>query len=160
MQPDVQIFTFQLPGLEETFALTLPEVLSVVDSPAVTPVPFVPPAVMGVCVWQQRLLCMLELAALVSPAAAPSPVWSGHAVVTQFMLGPNREVVAWPVKPGAVVRTLPAQAPTAPIPEHLNGALVHAALLHDGLDPVYLLRLDNLKTVLTGSAAIQVGTLR
>lgn len=129
----VQLFQFTVPGMPElTLALALPEVLEIASLSQVVPVPFAPPFVLGVHEWRDGIITVIDLAAALQPGTAPpnepGDDLDAHYLVAQVVSDTQRELVAWPVLPGASAISAPSQVPQAEMPAQLPAGGVRASI--------------------------------
>jgi chemotaxis signal transduction protein len=146
-----QLFQFKVPGLPQTtLALGFPEVLEIARLPEPTPVPFASPFILGLSEWRGNIVTALDLSSLLNggtgaASGTPRPAYDPDLrhLVAQVVVDTRREMVAWPVLPGAGSLTVPPRVPHADIPADLRAEMVRTAIsLSD--QTFVLLNLDQL----------------
>lgn len=131
-----QLFQFKVSGLPETtLALGLPEVLEIARLPEPTPVPFASPFILGLSEWRGNIVTALDLSSLLNGGMGATgettrPAYNSDLrhLVAQVVVDTRREMVAWPVLPGAGPLTVPARAPHADTPPDLQAKMVRTAI--------------------------------
>ena len=94
---------FEVPGLEDhQLAVTLPEVLSVGALAEIQPVPFCPPYILGVSLWRDHLVTVIDLAAALTGTNADPYhlIEASRYLIGQTIWGNRRELYAWPIMRG------------------------------------------------------------
>lgn len=142
----VQLFTFSVPGLLNTdLAITQHEVVAISGLPDVTPIPLTPPHVLGISTWQEKVLAVVDLAALLNHheglSSRPQP--SGHYLVCRTVGDNGSELLAWPILSDAHVLAAPGEVSTGDLPEEFNSSAFHAVLDLSG-QQLLLLNLSSL----------------
>jgi chemotaxis signal transduction protein len=146
-----QLFQFKVPGLPDTsLALGLPEVLEITRLPEPTPVPFASPFILGLSEWRGNIVTALDLSSLLNGVTGATNGTTRPAhdpdlrhLVAQFIVDARREVVSWPVLPGAGPLTVPPRVPHMHAPADLRAEMVRTAIsLSD--QTFVLLNLDQL----------------
>lgn len=95
-----KLCVFEAPGLEGTsFALTLPEVLAVGTLADIQPVPFCPACVLGISLWRDQLVTVIDLAAAMLDGKADPDhfITASRYLIGQAIWGDRRELFAWPI---------------------------------------------------------------
>lgn len=143
---DHQMLLFASPGWPDiTLSVSQSEVLEITTLPPVTPLPFSPRHITGVCLYRNQVVTVFDLGRAFFGCDAPHPtetVAMQH-VIAQRVKGTERDLIAWPVLPGASVASAPAQAPAAEFVHHHDPRLVRAIILFREA-PVVLLALEKL----------------
>ena len=136
------LFCFQAPGLPDVnLAITSLELLAVTTLPTPTPVPFAPPHVMGICLWRERVITLVDLAAALGGGSQESAPL--RYVVAQAA-GPSRlDIIAWPLAGGGSYLDVPARCPRVTAPPHLRTDLLLDTIAA-GEETICLLRLERL----------------
>lgn len=143
-----QLLTFTVPGLPDLpLAVSLPEVLENTDFTAFTPIPFTPPAVLGLSEWRGSVVTVFDLARLLCGESTTSSIGQWRSLVVQVILNLQLDRIAWPILPGARLHLAPVQPPHADPPRFLNPALIRASFVMDN-HSFLLLNLDNLEACL------------
>jgi chemotaxis signal transduction protein len=136
MLPDIeragaQLFQFTVPGLPEpTLAVALQEVLGVAALSKVTPIPFAPPFVLGLSEWWGGVITVVDMATVLcgNEPSRPEPATDLHYLIAQVVVDAQRDVVAWPILPGAGALAAPTQAPRADVPPYLSPTMIYVAV--------------------------------
>lgn len=148
----LQLLTFAVPGLPDlSLAVSLSEVFESTRFTTFTPLPFTPPAILGLCEWHDHIITVIDLACLLSGDSTPLELASWRGLVAQVILN-NRQLdhIAWPILPGARLHPAPLQALRMDLPGFLNPGFIRASIQLDN-QAVILLNLDNLAGYLTAS---------
>lgn len=98
-----KLCVFEVPGLtDHALALTLPEVLAVGALAEIQPVPFCPVYVLGLSLWRDQLVTVIDLcAALTNSKADPHHlIIASRYLIGQAIWGDRRELFAWPIMRG------------------------------------------------------------
>ena len=98
-----KLCVFEVPGLKDHgFALTLPEVLAVGALAEIQPVPFCPPYVLGLSLWRDQLVTVIDLAAAMTDTKADPHhvIVASRYLIGQAIWGDRRELFAWSILRG------------------------------------------------------------
>ena len=98
-----KLCVFEVPGLaDHELALTLPEVLAVGALAEIQPVPFCPEFVLGLSLWRDQLVTVIDLAAALTGAKADPHhvIVASRYLIGQAIWGDRRDLFAWPIMKG------------------------------------------------------------
>jgi chemotaxis signal transduction protein len=107
-----QLCVFRVPRLTDyVFGLTLSEVLAVSVIPEPLPVPFSPSFVLGLSVWRDQLITVVDLAAaMLGKQVGEFSEYSKYRfVIGQTIWGKRPEVFAWPILEGTETYSISLQ---------------------------------------------------
>lgn len=137
----IGLLKFSVPGLQDlALSVTLQEVLEIAGISYLTPIPLTPPSLLGAGEWRGGIITVVDLPGILVGSVPPrlsAPI-NMNCLVAQVVIGTQRDVIAWPILPDAVVLNVPAQATRADLPPALLPQGVYAALSLEGQTCVLL----------------------
>ncbi|NDJ75880.1 MAG: hypothetical protein GYB65_06450 [Chloroflexi bacterium] len=154
----LQLFQFAVPGMPYiALALPLPQVLEVGQLPPPTALPFTPCFVQGVSRWRDRLITVIDLAALLrgQPSTMDSarhlaPRDSGHRhVIVQAVVERHIELLTWPILFGAKTLAVPPELEQASPLDDVASWLVFSTVVVEG-QPLTVLNVDPVVEAFSG----------
>jgi chemotaxis signal transduction protein len=147
----IRLLQFKVPGLPDlALAVTLQEVLEVIEPGPVVGLPFAPPFVTGLSRWRNRVVTVIDMADILSKDAHRRPFreTGAHYLVAQVTVDDQLDAIAWPIISGASMLNAPSLAPQVNLSTSLLPQAIYATFSASDV-PFALLNLAGISKYIT-----------
>ncbi len=136
-----RLFRFNVPGVEVVLAIPIEQLIGVARLPFLTPVPGMPPAILGLSRWQSTPVVVLDLRRFIDETAldGEQDFLAMHHVIIKVAIQNQINLVGCPILASSQMISVPLQLPRAELPPGLNSMIIHQAV---SIDDVCVLLLN------------------
>jgi chemotaxis signal transduction protein len=93
-------FSFRVSNLpDSTLAVLVSEVEMITDAVQIIPIPLAPPTVYGVCYWENHVITMVDLAAVLCGSASLTPLqFDQRIMIARVPVHDKFQYLGWPIE--------------------------------------------------------------